>query len=54
MVTSTEVAKRITNSILDKANLGEQCTRDYLRTNLEFTNLVVEEIPDILFRPKCG
>jgi hypothetical protein len=52
--TSTEVAKRITTRILDEAKFGEQRTRDYLRKNLEFTNRLIEEITDILFRSEYG
>jgi hypothetical protein len=50
---STEVAERITDRILDQSKLGEQRTRDYLRKNLEFTKPAIDEIADILFRPKC-
>jgi hypothetical protein len=51
---STEVAERITDRIIEEAKHGEQRTRDYLRKNLEFTNPVIKEITDILFRSKCS
>jgi hypothetical protein len=51
---TTEVAKRITNRILDEATFGEQHVRDYLRKNLEFTKPISEKIADILFGSKCA
>jgi len=49
---STEVAKRITNRIIEEAKHGEPPVREYLRKNLEFTKPVIDEIANILFRPQ--
>lgn len=51
---STEVAERITDRIIEEAKHGEQHIRDYLRKNLGFTKPAIDEIADILFRPKCA
>jgi hypothetical protein len=51
---STEVAERITDRIIEEAKNGEPHVRNYLRKNLEFTNPVIDEITDILFRSKCA
>ena len=47
---SSEVAKRITDRIIEEAKHGEQHVRDYLRRNLEFNKLASDEIAEILFR----
>ena len=51
---STEVAERITDRIIEEAKHGEQHARDYLRKNLEFTKLAIDETAEILFRSKCA
>src|ERR1700721_4577241 len=48
---STEVAERITNRIIEEAKHGEQHLRDYLRKSLEFTAPVIDLIADILSAP---
>ena len=49
---STEVANRITNRLIEEAKHGEPHVRECLRTNLEFTKPVIDEIANILFRPQ--
>src|ERR1700722_3714754 len=51
---STEVAERITNRIIEEAKHGEQHLRDYLRKNLEFTAPVIDLIADILLGSECA